>query len=238
MNNIILNNLKMAQIYETNTSICKITKEKVIKEFITNEKFKILREIEILNELKEEDGFPKILNRSEENGRTIIEMNYLGEELQCPNNVKETRRIVYEIVKLINKLHKRGIMHNDIKPNNILMNDEGKISIIDFSHSKKNKNEIFETTLCYRAPELSKGFEADIWSIGCIYYELLTDKILFDVENEKEFNKMIAKKEHKKLIKMRKFDEFDEELLLRMLVKEPNKRISIDEITQFYLQKN
>jgi serine/threonine protein kinase len=228
----------MERIYETNTSICKITNDRVIKEFITSDTKKIQREIEILQELKEEDGFPKILNRREENGRTIIEMNYLGEELQFPDNVIETRRIILEIVKLINKLHGRRIIHNDMKPNNVLMNENGEISIIDFSHSKKHEIEFFETTLCYGAPELSKGYEADIWSIGCIYYELLTDKILFDVENEKEFNKMIAKKEHIKLIKMMKFNKFDEELLLSMLKIGPTKRISTDEILNFYLQKN
>jgi serine/threonine protein kinase len=227
----------MERIYETNTSICKITNEKVIKEFITPNAMTIKREIEILEELKDEAGFPTILKR-EENGRTIIEMNYLGEELQCPDNVIETRRIILEIVKLINKLHGRRIIHNDMKPNNVLINEKGEISIIDFSHSKKHETEFFETTLCYGAPELSKGYEADIWSIGCIYYELLTDKILFDVENEKEFNKMIAKKEHIKLIKMMKFNKFDEELLLSMLKIGPTKRISTDEILNFYLQKN
>ena len=211
--------------YQTNTSICKITKDVVIKEYITTDTKKIQKEIEILKEFKNEKGFPKIKKIKEENGRTIIEMDYLGEEIKCPNDDEEVRRMIKEILNLICKLHSHGIIHNDIKLNNILMNDIGEISIIDFSHSIKISEDNIDTTLCYTAPEKIKSIKSDIWSIGCIYYELLTDKILFDVETKKEFEKMIQKKEHIKLIKNRRFNKIDESLMLKMLEIDPRNRM-------------
>ena len=87
-------------------------------------------------------------------------------------------------------------MHRDLKPANIVLdNAEGdNLKIIDFGMSKEIKwdpklsltNEV--GTLYYRAPELLEGSTkytkaTDIWAIGCIFYELLTRKVLFKGEN-------------------------------------------------------
>jgi len=111
-------------------------------------------------------------------------------------SLSEIKYIFYEILNGINYLHKRKIIHRDIKSSNILINNKGEIKIGDYGlarrdSKKTNKRYTFKVvTICYRAPELLLGSrdygpEIDIWSIGCVFCELLTGNILFK-ENNKE----------------------------------------------------
>lgn len=87
-------------------------------------------------------------------------------------------------------------MHRDMKPANIVLDDENGLNlrIIDFGMAKEIKwNKSIEMTnevgtLYYRAPELLLGAvqytkSIDMWAIGCIFYEMLTRKIMFKGEN-------------------------------------------------------
>jgi len=87
------------------------------------------------------------------------------------------------------------IFHRDLKPDNILIgNDETTVKITDFGLSrgfgiplKSYSHEIM--TLWYRAPEILLGSKEygpaiDIWSVGCIFYELLHRRPLFHGESE------------------------------------------------------
>ncbi|KAE8659384.1 putative serine/threonine-protein kinase [Hibiscus syriacus] len=83
--------------------------------------------------------------------------------------------------------HSRGIMHRDIKASNILVNNEGTLKLGDFGLANiltsKNKHRLTSrvVTLWYRPPELLMGstsYEAsvDLWSVGCVFAELLIGK--------------------------------------------------------------
>jgi serine/threonine protein kinase len=86
-------------------------------------------------------------------------------------------------------IHKLKILHRDLKPQNILVNGEGVLKIIDFGLARDFglpvKNFTSEVvTLWYRAPELLLGTQnyttsIDMWSIGCIFAEMVTSKPLF-----------------------------------------------------------
>ena len=87
----------------------------------------------------------------------------------------------YEILDSLNYLYKNGILHRDIKPQNILIKNNS-IKICDFGFAKSfNKNDLL-TTFCgsplYMAPEiiLNKHYTnaSDIWSLGVVLYELIT----------------------------------------------------------------
>jgi serine/threonine protein kinase len=96
--------------------------------------------------------------------------------------------ITKQIFEGINFIHNNKIIHNDIKPENILFKENRKnIIICDFGLSEKLKNEFLYFSYpiqssYYRAPEVSiKSFynvKIDIWSIGTILYELLSNKVL------------------------------------------------------------
>ena len=111
-------------------------------------------------------------------------------------NLGQIKYIFHQILSGIAYLHQCKIIHRDIKSSNILINNKGEIKIGDYGLARrdskvKNKQYTFRVvTICYRAPELllgqrDYGPEIDIWSIGCVFCELLTGTILFK-ENYKE----------------------------------------------------
>ncbi|KAF2299376.1 hypothetical protein GH714_031769 [Hevea brasiliensis] len=97
----------------------------------------------------------------------------------------------------IEHCHLRGIMHRDIKVSNILVNNEGILKLGDFGLANvlnsKNKNLLTSrvVTLWYRPPELlmgstSYGVSVDLWSVGCVFAELLIGKPLLKGRTEVE----------------------------------------------------
>ena len=88
------------------------------------------------------------------------------------------------------------IMHRDIKPDNILIDKDGKLKLADFGLAKKasflqrrKSNAI--VSLWYRAPEIILGSEdyflgVDMWSVGCILAELMQKRPVFMCRNETE----------------------------------------------------
>lgn len=90
-----------------------------------------------------------------------------------------------QIIEGINFIHKKGIVHCDIKPKNILI-QRGIIKITDFASAVYvgARNTDMQCTHNYTALEVLLGidtieFASDIWSIGCVFYEILTNKQLF-----------------------------------------------------------
>jgi serine/threonine protein kinase len=117
--------------------------------------------------------------------------NYTSKKL--PEKV--IKQIIYQIVCGVNYLHSLKYIHRDIKPDNILISSEGKIILTDFDlcrqESKGKDDPMTRTavTLYYRAPELFfgdsyYGNKIDIWSIGCVFAELIIGKPIFKANNE------------------------------------------------------
>ena len=105
------------------------------------------------------------------------------------------KQIIFQVINGAKYLHSLKYLHRDIKPDNILISDEGKIILTDFDlcrqESKGKDDPLTRTavTLYYRAPEIFFGDsfytnKIDIWSIGCVFAELVLGQILFKGSNE------------------------------------------------------
>ncbi|XP_006469176.1 mitogen-activated protein kinase 9 [Citrus sinensis] len=104
---------------------------------------------------------------------------------------------LYQLLRALKYIHSANVFHRDLKPKNILANADCKLKICDFGLARVSFTDtpsaIFWTdyvaTRWYRAPELCGSFFSkytpaiDIWSIGCIFAELLTGRPLFPGRN-------------------------------------------------------
>ena len=119
-------------------------------------------------------------------------------------NENTTKKIIFYLLNAINYLHKLKIIHSDIKPENIMFENEEDIStlkLIDFGLSSfNNKENEYCGTFLYMAPEIlfnNKKLltnEIDIWSVGIIMYQLLNKNIhpffnKFELKKNKIFHK-------------------------------------------------
>ncbi len=105
---------------------------------------------------------------------------------------KETVHLVTQILKALSHAHSKGVVHRDIKPQNMMLLSDGTIKVTDFgiarfSNSTRTMTEQAIGSVHYIAPEQAKGDitdgKTDIYSIGVMMYEMLTGKLPFDGDN-------------------------------------------------------
>lgn len=103
--------------------------------------------------------------------------------------------LIKQMIEGLYQCHSAGIMHRDVKPSNLLINTNGTLKLADFglttSFLGSNYLSNNVVSLYYRSPELlmgshSYGPEIDMWSVGCILIEMVTNNYLFAGANEAE----------------------------------------------------
>lgn len=125
---------------------------------------------------------------------------FLHRTQYCGISTTLVRRIAAQLFMALKTVHAVGIIHCDLKPDNILLKSEHKssIKVIDFGSACQEGNKVFDyiQSRYYRSPEVlfDTGYSTaiDIWSVGCILYELVTGKTLFPADNEQELFKMMV----------------------------------------------
>lgn len=152
-----------------------------------------------------------------------------------------------QLFTALRHLKKCGILHGDIKPDNILVNENNNVvKLCDFgSAGRLNHCEItpYLVSRFYRAPEIMLGLKynelSDMWSFGCVLFELYTGKILFDgKENNAMLEKMMKFKGcfPKKMLKAGEFTQkhFDSELGFKMKQIDPLTKATLTTIVKNY----
>ena len=96
----------------------------------------------------------------------------------------QVKKYLYQLLLGIEKCHNHKVLHRDLKPQNLLINREGRLKLADFGLARAFgipvKNFTHEVvTLWYRAPDILLGSKnyttsVDIWSVGCIFSEIVT----------------------------------------------------------------
>lgn len=122
------------------------------------------------------------------------DLKTLLEDMAEPFLPSEVKTLMLQIVAATEYLHSNWILHRDLKTSNLLLNNRGEVKLADFGMARYTaqpspKLTQLVVTLWYRAPELLLGvegydFEIDIWSLGCIFAELLTKEPIFQGKNE------------------------------------------------------
>ena len=109
------------------------------------------------------------------------------------------KRYFKEIIEGVAYCHEQGISHRDLKPQNILIDDKGRVKLIDFGFSASSKILLnqFCGTPAYMCPEIVKklaynGAKADIWALGIILYLILVGHFPFRAGNQPELNRLIT----------------------------------------------
>ena len=119
----------------------------------------------------------------------------LNEQIETygPLSPAKARTVLEQIASGLSYAHQRGVIHRDLKPGNILIDENGIARVADFGFAKassNNQSTAFSSmgnaigTAAYMAPEIWEGkpatAQSDIYSLGCIAAEMLTGKRLFD----------------------------------------------------------
>ena len=116
--------------------------------------------------------------------------------------LEEALSIALQIAEAVATAHDNGVIHRDLKPSNIKITPEGKVKVLDFGLAKAIKSQypgqqstttepgkIFGTP-AYMSPEQARGnpvdHRSDIWSFGCVLYEMLTGKVPFKGETSSD----------------------------------------------------
>ncbi|XP_035265977.1 cyclin-dependent kinase 2-like [Anguilla anguilla] len=160
-----------------------------------------IREISLLKELNH-PNIVKLLDVVHTEKKLYLVFEYLNQDLKKYMDSSQPlgltlpliQSYVYQLLQGIAFCHSHRVVHRDLKPQNLLLNQAGAIKLADFGLARafgvplrSYTHEV--VTLWYRAPEILLGCKyystaVDIWSIGCIFAEMVAKRPLFPGDSE------------------------------------------------------
>lgn len=168
----------------------------------------------------------------------ILHHKYLKENV--------AKKLFAQLVSGVDYMHSKGLIHRDLKLENLLLDKHKNVIITDFgfvNSYNKDKNDLMKTSCgspCYAAPELVltqspyEGRKVDIWSLGVILYAMLSGYLPFDDDPENEDGSDIVRLYRYICKTPLTFPEYvsplARDLLRKIIVPDPKKRININDI--------
>ena len=205
------------------------------------------REAELLASLNHPNiaAIHDIIEPDESAGYLILE--YIpGETLaqriaREPLKLEEALSIGQQVAEAVSAAHDKGVIHRDLKPGNIKLTPEGKVKVLDFGLAKatSRQDENQDTAITqpgrvigtptYMSPEQACGkstdHRTDIWSFGCIMYEMLTGHLPFEGQTSTEILARIIEREPDWQAVPEQTPANIQVLLRRCLEKDPDQRL-------------
>ena len=161
-------------------------------------KERFLREIEVAASLEHPHVCP-VYRAGEEAGELYLCMRLLEAgslaarvSAQGPYLAEQALALVTQLASALDLAHARGLLHRDVKPENVLLDHEGNAYLVDFGLARAiwadDEEVLFAGTLAYLAPERCQGAPAlaasDQYALACLFHFLLTGSPPFSAEHE------------------------------------------------------
>src|ERR687888_1533367 len=140
-----------------------------------------------------------VYDRGEYDGTYYIAMEYLdGRSLktiireEAPLDPDRAIDLTIQVLRAARFAHRRGIIHRDFKPQNVIVDAEGRAKVTDFGIARAGASDMTQTgsimgTAQYLSPEQAQGLAvsaaSDLYSIGIVLYEMLTGRVPFEGES-------------------------------------------------------
>lgn len=169
--------------------------------FSSKEQVNNLKEIQTLKKLQSHPHVIQLLDiiYDEHSGRLALVFELMDQNMyesikgrKQYLTEKKVQSYMYQLLKALDYMHRKGIFHRDIKPENILLKDD-LVKLADFGSCKgiysKPPFTEYISTRWYRAPEclLTDGhynYKMDLWGVGCVFFEMMTLFPLFPGDDE------------------------------------------------------
>ncbi len=149
--------------------------------------------IAVIHDIIEQDEGTDYLVLEHVPGQTLAE-RIAGKPLK----LEDALSIGLQVAEAVSAAHENGVVHRDLKPSNIKITPDGRVKVLDFGLAKTSISRSATTeptvtqegrvigTPAYMSPEQARGKptdrRTDIWSFGCVLYEMLTGKVPFEGE--------------------------------------------------------
>jgi eukaryotic-like serine/threonine-protein kinase len=137
-----------------------------------------------------------VYDRGEIDGTSYIAMEHVaGRTLkdiivaEAPLHPEPAIDLVVQVLRAARFAHRRGVVHRDLKPHNVMVDGEGRAKVTDFGIARAGASDMTQTgsimgTAQYLSPEQAQGHavsaRSDLYSVGVILYELLTGRVPFE----------------------------------------------------------